>query len=165
MNNIDILSKFEGKTRSILAKVICRAIVSIPSLEIVEACNCDIDADFMEIFCEYLGEYYVHNKSASISILSSQSNPIDDRAMINLCKLIRINNNTLKTIKLQNNRRDISTLICQQICESLEENEYITKFEFEFRHYQWRDYRDKMIKRNFEKSRKMRLEMEKTISV
>ena len=41
--------------------------------------------------------------------------------MIELCKLIRMNNKALTTIKLQNNRRDISTLICQQMCESLEE--------------------------------------------
>ena len=166
MNNIDVLSKFQGKTRDILTKVICKAITTLPFIEIVEICNCDLDAEFMEIFVDYLCEYYtLRGKDARITILSLQSNPIIDKGMIELCKLIKMNNKCLTTIKLQNNRRDISTLICQQICESLQENEYIIKFEFQFRHYQWRDYRDKVVKRNAEKARLMRLELQKNISV
>lgn len=81
--------------------------------------------------------------------------------MIALCKLIRINDPTLTMIKLQNNRRDISTNVCQQICEALEQNDWIIKFEFEFRHYAERDRRDKVIKRNAEKARLARLELKK----
>ena len=165
MNNMTVLKMFEGKMRETLTKVICKSIVSIPSIEIVEICNCDIDADFMEVLCKYLGEYYMKNKNSRITILSLQSNPIIDRGMIALCSLIRMNQSMLTTIKLQNNRKDISTLICQQICEALEQNEYIIKFEFEFRHYQWRDYRDKVVKRNAEKARLSRLELQKAMSV
>eukprot|EP01083_Nonionella_stella_P026682 73527_1 len=155
MNNMDILSRFEDKTRTILAKVICKAIVSMPSIEIVEACNADIDDKFMEILMGYLV------RSCNICILSLQSNPISDRGMMSLCGLIRRNYDVLHTIKLQNNRDDISTTVCEEMCKSLEQNEYIVKFEFEFRHYEWRDYRDRVIKRNTEKLRIMKLEIQR----
>ena len=161
MNNINILSNFEGRQRQILTKVIVKSIVTIPQIEIVEICNCDIDDDFMEVLCGELMKYYIKKKEANICIMSMQSNPIQDRGMIALCKLIRINDPTLTMIKLQNNRRDISTNVCQQICEALEQNDWIIKFEFEFRHYAERDRRDKVIKRNAEKARLARLELKK----
>eukprot|EP01083_Nonionella_stella_P159332 519661_1 len=165
MNNIDILRSFHGKSRETLSKVICTAIVRIPKIEIVEMCNADINDAFVEMLVEYLNQYYMKRREAKITILSLQSNPIADRGMLSLSKLIRMNHGALNTVKLQNNRRDISTLVCQQICEALQQNEYIIKFEFQFRHYQWRDFRDKVVKRNAEKARIQRLEMKKFISI
>jgi len=166
MNNINVLSQFGGTMRRTLSKVLCKAMTTIPSIEILEICNCDIDADFMELFVESMCGYYKRlGDEARISILSLQSNPITDRGMMALCRLIRLNHDTLTQIKLQNNRRDISTLICQQICEALDANHYVIRFEFAFRHYQWRDYRDKVIKRNAEKGRLKRLEMKKEMSM
>lgn len=166
MNNINVLSQFGGKMRSTLSKVICAAITRLPSIEIVEICNADVDADFMEQLVEDLCAYYRRlGDEARISILSLQSNPITDRGMMALCRLIRLNHGTLTQIKLQNNRRDISTLICQQVCEALDGNDYIVRFEFAFRHYQWRDHRDKSMKRNAERGRLKRLEMKKEMSM
>eukprot|EP01084_Bolivina_argentea_P042588 78532_1 len=165
MNNIDILSKFEGSKREVLSNVICKAIVSMPQIEIVEMCNADISDDFIELLVGYMKQYYRKCKQPRISILSMQSNPISDRGMVSLIELVEMNHGVLSTIKLQNNRKDISTAVCQQMCESLEQNEFIIKFEFLFRHYQWRDFRDRVVKRNAEKARIQRLELQKSMSI
>merc|ERR1712130_556478 len=108
MNNVAVLKNLGEKQRNILTKVICKAIVSVPSFEIVEICNCDVDDNFMEVLCGNLVKYYLKSKDAAISILSLQSNPIADRGMLALCKLIRVNHPSLTMIKLQNNRKDVS---------------------------------------------------------
>merc|ERR1711971_1492449 len=100
--------------------------------------------------CEALSE----DKLSNVWCLNIQSNPIGDEGMRSLCGLIRTNHRMLTQIKIQNNRKDISTAVCQQICEALQQNEWIKVFEFAFRHHQHRDQCRKALWRNNEASRK-----------
>ena len=141
-----------------------KAITRCRGLYILEICNCDVDADCMEVLVDELCAYYQRmGGGARISILSLQSNTITDRGVMALCRLIRLNDECLTQIKLQNNRRDISTLICQELCSAMDSNHFIVRFEFAFRHYQWRDYRDRVMKRNAKAAHRKRLEMRKEI--
>ncbi len=129
----------------------------MPSLKVLELCNCGLEDVFLSKICIALSECECSN----VWCLNLQSNPIGDSGMQSLCALIRRNDRSLTHIKLQNNRKDISTAVCEQLCDALQQNEFIKVFEFAFRHHQYRDKCKKVLWRNNEKDRKRRAMLRK----
>ena len=87
------------------------------------------------------------------------SNPIGNNGIRSLCKLIISSNNNInisniKVIKLQCNKIDIHTKVCNELILSLQTNYNILKFSFDFRHIHDKDRLQKILWRNHKNSKK-----------
>eukprot|EP01083_Nonionella_stella_P094704 265791_1 len=154
MTNSNLLLSLKNDNTLLLMRIVSRSLVVIQSLRFIELCNCGVDDYFLSQIClQLLGK----KDEFKINTLSLQSNVIGDNGMLCLCELMKANNEYLKVIKLQNNRKDISTSVCQEICTALEINDFVVKFEFEFRHYGEKDRSYRALKKNIEKVRIQRV--------
>ena len=137
---------------NILQNVIVDALRTMSTLRVIEMSNCGLNDAFLDKICDAL-----MNEECNIWCLNIQSNPIGDVGMLSLCKLIEANNKCLTHIKLQNNKKDISTQVCEKMCEALANNNFIKVFEFAFRHFQFKDKCKKVLWRNNEAARKAKV--------
>merc|ERR1712032_139974 len=97
----------------------------------------------------------VENKDCLIMTeLWLESNRIGDDGMKSLCQLIECNLDSLRVIKLYNNKKDVSTPILNKMIDSMDKNDKIIKFTFEWRLQQQKDKIEKILKRNQELKRK-----------
>merc|ERR1712176_656435 len=86
-------------------------------IERVTMCNVGIQDKLMIEFMRIL----VENKDCLIMTeLWMESNRIGDDGMKSLCELIECNLDSLRVIKLYNNKKDVSTLVCNQVIDSME---------------------------------------------
>merc|ERR1712154_723785 len=157
MTNSNIMLTLSASNIDTLQNVIRGALFSVSTLRVLEMSDCGVDNVFMSKICDGL----IDNDLSQIWCLNMQSNPIGDGGMLSLCKLIQKNGKYLTHIKLQNNRKDISTPVCEEMCNALQVNQYIKVFEFEFRHYQYKDKCKKILRRNNETARRLRAKKEK----
>ncbi|ETO27665.1 hypothetical protein RFI_09467 [Reticulomyxa filosa] len=161
MNNSNIFLLLDDKNRQLLQKIIAKAMVSIPTLTQVQMSNCGVDDFFLQCIVQNILSCDENKTDINISELWMPSNPIGDAGILQLCELVK-HFEKLKVVKLQNNRKDISTKVCATLCDALEANHNIVKFEFRFRHFQERDRLDKVLWRNQERLRTLRLERKRS---
>merc|ERR1712087_155100 len=140
---------------SVLRNVVAEALKCMSSLRVVEVSNAGLDDVFFAAICEALSE----STSAPVWCLNAQSNPIGDAGMEALCELLSKNYKHLTHVKLQNHRKDISTSVVEKMAAALQGNDFVTTFEFEFRHHQEKDRCKKVLWRNSEAARKRKRAM------
>ena len=157
MNNNNIMNRLLDDQKIKLMSLIGYSIVDKNEenkIERVTICNASIEdklmMEFMKILCENKHDIYMTE-------LWLESNKIGDDGMNGLCKLIELNLDCLIVIKLYNNKKDVSTSVCNKMIDSLEKNDKIIKFTFEFRLQQQKDKLAKILKRNQESRRRARL--------
>merc|ERR1712110_1059490 len=139
MTNSNMLLLLSESNLNILTNVIADSLRNMSSLRVIDMSNCGLSDGFLDKICQAM----MHGE-CNIWCLNIQSNPIGDDGMLSLCRLIESNNKSLTHIKLQNNKKDISTEVCQKMCEALAMNNYIKVFEFVFRHFQYKDMAKKV---------------------
>merc|ERR1712060_122156 len=110
-----------------------------------------------KMMIEFVKIIVENQEKARFNELWLESNRIGDDGMKALCQLIECNLECLSIIKLYNNKTSISTAVCNQMLESLEKNDKIIKFTFEFRFQQQKDKLAKILRRNQELRRKARV--------
>ena len=159
MNNNNMMTRLLDEQKIKLMSLIAYSIVdrnidNENKIERVTMCNSSIEdklmMEFMRILCENKDDIYMTE-------LWLESNKIGNDGMDGLCKLIELNLDCLTVIKLYNNKKDVSTSTCNQMIESLDKNDKIIKFTFEFRLQQQKDKLAKILKRNQEIRRRSRI--------
>ena len=158
MNNNNMMTRLLDEQKIKLMSLIAYSIVDNNNdndkIERVTMCNSSIEdklmMELMKILCE-------NKDDINMTDLWLESNRIGNDGMNGLCKLIELNLDCLIVIKLYNNKKDVSTAVCNQMLESLEKNDKIIKFTFEFRLQQQKDKLAKILKRNQEIRRRSRI--------
>ena len=156
MNNNNMMTKLTDEQKLKFINSVAHSVVDSKSdtMERVTMCNTGIEDKMMIEFMKVL----VENKDkVRMNELWLESNRIGDDGMKALCELIECNLECLRVIKLYNNKRDVSTAVCNQMIDSLDKNDKITKFTFEFRLRHQKDKLEKILRRNQELWRKSRL--------
>ncbi|ETO10337.1 hypothetical protein RFI_27041, partial [Reticulomyxa filosa] len=177
MNNQDIMVEVSSKNRGLLQSIIARAIVDCKSLQFVKMCNALVDDVFLEkvssLFLYVYLYVYAKKKKKSTYIICNElsswraqdsnicelwldSNVIGDAGIQHLSRFIATNSQ-ITAIKLQCNKCNIHTNVCEELLKALEMNHCILKFEFEFRHIQHRDKLQKILWRNWALLRQQRM--------
>ena len=155
MNNNNIMTRLLDEQRKKLMSLIAYSIVDKngDQIERVTMCNAGIEDKLMTELMQILIQN-AHN--LHITELWLESNRIGNDGMNELCNLIELNLDCLQVIKLYNNKKDVSTTMCNLLIEALDKNEKIIKFTFEFRLQHQKDKLAKILKRNQEIRRKSR---------
>ena len=156
MNNNNMITKLTDEQKLKFINLVAHSVVDSKSdtMERVTMCNTGIEDKMMIEFMKVLVE---KKDKVRMNELWLESNRIGDDGMKALCKLIECNLESLRVIKLYNNKTDVSTAVCNQMIESLDKNDKITKFTFEFRLRHQKDKLEKILRRNQELWRKSRL--------
>merc|ERR1719361_1862631 len=114
------------------------------TIERVTLCNAGIEDKMMIEFMKVIVE---NKEKVRMNELWLESNRIGDEGMKSLCELIECNLECLRIIKLYNNKKDVSTVVCNQMIDSLDKNEFIIKFTFQFRLQHQKDKLAKILRR------------------
>ena len=149
MNNNTIMNRLLNEQKNKLISLIAYSIIDNRDknkiIDKVLMCNASINDKLINKFINILCN---NKQDINIKELWLESNPIGNDGINDLCKLIELNLDCLIVIKLYNNKKDISTSCCNQLIDSLEKNDKIIKFTFEFRLQQQRDRVDRLLKKN-----------------
>jgi len=158
MNNNNVMARLLDTQKLKLMYLIAYSLVQLDEnaekIERATMCNAGIDDKLMVELMRILIE---NQERVFLSELWLENNKIGDEGMSALCELIELNLENLSVIKLYDNKKDVSTPVCNRLIEALEKNEKIIKFVFSFRLQQQRDKLDKLLRRNRELRRKSRL--------
>ena len=158
MNNSDALSRMSEEQKLKMIFLVGHCIgdnnENGEGIEKATLCNVGIEDKLMVQLMKVLVE---KKETLNLKELSMESNRIGDDGMDALCDLIRCNVESLTTIKLWNNKKDVTTPCCLRMIEALENNDKITKFVFEWRLRQYTDRVEKVLRRNQDLRRKAKL--------
>merc|ERR1712228_371965 len=155
MNNNNMMTRLTDEQKLKFMSLVGHSVVDSKSdtIERVTMCNTGIEDNMMIEFIKIM----IENKEKVRMNELWLENRIGDAGMKALCQLIECNLECLKIIKLYNNKKDVSTAVCNQMIDSLDKNEFIIKFTFQFRLQHQKDKLAKILRRNQELRRKARL--------
>merc|ERR1712087_286786 len=157
MNNSDALSRLSESEKLKMMFLTAHSIADNESgIEKVTLCNAGIEDKLAVQLLTVLAE---RSHSLSVSELSLESNRIGDDGMDALCGLIRCNVPSLITIKLWNNKKDVTTNCCNRMVDALESNDKIIKFVFDWRIRHHKDRAEKVLRRNQDLRRNARVKI------
>eukprot|EP01083_Nonionella_stella_P147099 463622_1 len=157
MNNNNMMTRLTEEQKLKLVYLIGHSMVNSDNnkgIHRLTMCNAGIEDKTMVELMRVL----VENKDGLVlNELWLESNKIGDDGMMSLCRLIECNVECLTVIKLYNNKKDVSTNVCNRMLGAMAKNDKIIKFTFEWRLQQQKDKLQKLLRKNQELKRKSRL--------
>ena len=108
------------------------------------------------VLAKILRHLAAHRAGHNVKALWFESNPIGDGGMKQLAQFMETDDR-IEVIKLWNNKKTISTAVCNELLDALQSNRAVTKFVFDgFRFQHQRDRLDRYLRRNQEIARRQR---------
>eukprot|EP01083_Nonionella_stella_P310368 1102414_1 len=157
MNNNNMMTRLTEEQKLKLVYLIGHSMVNSDNnkgIHRLTMCNAGIEDKTMVELMRVL----VENKDGLVlNELWLESNKIGDDGMMSLCRLIECNVECLTVIKLYNNKKDVSTNVCNRMLGAMAKNDKIIKFTFEWRLQQQKDKLQKLLRKNQELKREIKI--------